>query len=183
MDVVLAAVAVALRLSELGLLQRAARGELVSFEEATRSDDRVGAVAIAQVVVILVTGIVWLVWQHRAQSNLHAARLRELDYTPGWVVGWWLIPFANLVKPFQTVRELWKASSGDDSWWLNTTWSLIGWWWAAWLGTTVLDRIAAAVASGAPTIDKLTSGSRLFLIGEVVSIVAGDSSRSRSFGP
>jgi hypothetical protein len=172
LDVLLAAVMVVLRLSEIGLLQRIGRGELVSAEEAARSDDRVAAVAIAGIVALLVTGIVWVVWQHRSQANLHAAQLRELDYTPGWVVGWWLIPFANLVKPFQTVRELWKASSGDESWWLNPTWSLIGWWWAAWIAALVLGRVATVVFNAGATLDTLISSSWLFLAYEVVVIIA-----------
>jgi hypothetical protein len=171
-NAVMAAVMVVLRISEIGLLQRIGRGELVSAEEANRSDERVAAVGIAALIVLLITGIVWLVWQHRSQANLHAARLRELEYTPGWSVGWWLIPFANLVKPFQTVRELWKASSGDDAWWQNPTWPLIGWWWALWIVRLVLERVAAAVFNGATTLDAVISSSRLFLAYEVVVIIA-----------
>ena len=65
LNLVLAAVMVVLRISEIGLLQRIGRGELVSVEEANRSDGRVAAVAIAGLVVLLITGILWLVWQHR----------------------------------------------------------------------------------------------------------------------
>jgi hypothetical protein len=172
LNVVLAAVMVVLRISEIGLLQRIGRGELVSAEEANRSDDRVAGVAIASLVVLLITGIFWLVWQHRSQANLHAMRLRELEYTPGWSVGWWLIPFANLAKPFQTVRELWKASSGNESWWQTKTWSLIGWWWALWIVRLVLERVATAVFNGAATLDRLISSSRLFLAYEVVVIIS-----------
>jgi heme/copper-type cytochrome/quinol oxidase subunit 2 len=173
LNVVLAAVAVVVRLSEVGLLQRIGRGELVTTEEASRSDQRVAVVTITGIVVLVVTGVVWLVWQHRSQANLHAARLRELQYTPGWAVGWWLIPLASLVKPFQTVRELWKASGGDEHWWQTTTWPLIGWWWAAWISGFVLDRVASVVVDSASTLDTLIFGSRLFLGSEVVTIVAG----------
>ena len=60
----------------------------------------------------VVTGIVWLVWQHRSQSNLRRQGC-GLAFTPGWAVGWWLIPMANLWKPFQATRELHKASAGE----------------------------------------------------------------------
>lgn len=173
LNVVVAAVMVVLRLSEIALLQRIGRGELVSAQEANRSDQRVAVFTITAIVVLVATGIVWLVWQHRSQANLHAARLRELEYTPGWAVGWWLIPFASFVKPFHTVRELWKASGGGEHWWQIKTWQLIGWWWAAWISGLVLDRVAGAVADGAPTLDTLISGSRLFVAGEVVTIIAG----------
>jgi hypothetical protein len=171
LSVVLAAVAVVLRVSEIDLLQRIRRGELVPAEEASRSDDRVAAVTITAFVVLLVTGIVWFVWQHRSQSNLHAARLRELEYTPGWAVGWWLIPFANFVKPFQTMRERWKASGGEERWRHSPTWSVIGWWWAAWILGLVLDRVASVVVGGAATLDALISGSRLFLANEMITVI------------
>jgi hypothetical protein len=174
LNVVVAAVMVVLRLSEIGLLQRIGRGELVSPGEAARSDQRVATITIVGLVVLLVTGIVWLVWQHRSQANLHAARLPELTYTPGWAVGWWLIPFANFVKPFQTVRELWKASAGDERWSQIKTWPIIGWWWAWWIGGVILDRVAAnSLNQDQPTLDELVSGSRLFLGSEVVTIVTG----------
>ena len=139
LNLALAAVMVVLRLSEIGLLERIGRGELVSAGEADRSDQRVAAVTITALVVLLVTGIVWLVWQHRSHANLHATRVRELEYSPGWSVGWWLIPFANFVKPFQTMRELWKASGGDRHWRQLKTWPLIGWWWAGWIGGAILE--------------------------------------------
>lgn len=174
LNVVMAAVMVVLRLSEIGLLQRIGRGELVSAGEAGRSDQRVETITIIGLVVLLVTGILWLVWQHRSQADLHAARVRELEYTPGWAVGWWLIPFANFVKPFQTVRELWKASAADQRWRQVRTWPLIGWWWAGWIGGAILDRVAAySLNEDQPTLDGLVASSRLFLASEVVTIVTG----------
>lgn len=173
LDVLLAAAAAVVRLLEVDLLQRIARGEFVSFQEADRSDDRVAAFTIVAVVVLVVTGIVWVVWQHRGQANLHAVGLREITFSPGWAVGWWLIPFANLVKPFQTVRELWKASGGDERWWQIRTWPVIGWWWALWITAAVLNRAAAyAFTPDVPSLGRLISGSRLFFAGEIVSIVA-----------
>jgi Domain of unknown function (DUF4328) len=174
LNVVLAGVMAILRISEIGLLHRIARGELVSIAEVNRSDDRVGAVAIAQILLLLVTGIVWVVWQHRSQSNLHAVGLRELTYTPGWAAGWWFVPFVNFVKPFQTVRELWKASDGGEQWWRMGTTPIIGWWWAAWIAAAILDRAAAySFNVGEPTVDGLITGSRLFVAGEAALFVAG----------
>jgi Domain of unknown function (DUF4328) len=172
LDVVLALALVGLRLSEIDLLQRIGRGDVLTADEAARSDQRVATTSVIWLVVVVLTGIVWLVWQHRSQANLHAARLRELHYTPGWAVGWWLIPFANLVKPFQTVRELWKASGGEEEWWLSKTSPVIGWWWGSWLASAALGRVAAASFDGARTIDALISASRLFLATGVLLAIA-----------
>jgi hypothetical protein len=157
----LALVMIAFRLGEQGLVARIANLEFVSEEEVTRSDARVAAVAVVQLLTLVVTGIVWLVWQHRGQANLVAARVIGLRFTPGWAVGWWFVPFANLVKPFQAMRELWKASGGEENWGHARTWSLIGWWWAAWLTAGVLGRIGGAVIGGATTLETVRSGGRV----------------------
>ena len=168
----LALVMIAFRLGEQGLLARIANLEFVSEEEVTRSDARVAAVAVVQLLTLVVTGIVWLVWQHRGQANLVAARVTGLRFTPGWAVGWWFVPFANLVKPFQAMRELWKASGGEENWGHSRTWSLIGWWWAAWLTAGVLGRIGGAVIGGATTLETVRSGSRVLLLTELVVLAA-----------
>ena len=58
------------------------------------------------------------------------------------------MPFANLVKPFQTMRELWKASAwGRATGGRSRTWPVIGWWWAAWIAAGVLGCVGAGVRS------------------------------------
>ena len=168
----LALVMIAFRLDEQGLLARMANLEFVSEEEVTRSDGRVAAVAVVQVLTLVVTGIAWLIWQHRGQANLVAARVSGLRFTPGWAVGWWFVPFANLVKPFQTMRELWKAGGGEEDWRNARTWPVIGWWWAAWLTAGVLGRIGGALIGGATTIETVRSGSRVLLLTELVVLAA-----------
>lgn len=79
----LALVMVAFRLGEQGLLARIANLEFVSEEQATGSDARIAALAGVQILTLVVTGILWLVWQHRGQANLVAARVAGLRFTPG----------------------------------------------------------------------------------------------------
>ena len=168
----LALVMVAFRLGEQGLLARIANLEFVSEEEVTGSDARIAALAVVQIVTLVVTGIHWLVWQHRGQANLVAARVSGLRFTPGWAVGWWFVPFANLVKPFQTMRELWKSSGGEEDWEHSRTWPVIGWWWAAWLTSGVLGRIGAGLIAGATSLEAIRSGSRVLLLTQLVVLAA-----------
>jgi Domain of unknown function (DUF4328) len=168
----LALLMVAFRLGEQGLLSRIANLEFVSEEEVTGSDARIAAVAGIQILTLVVTGIVWLVWQHRSQANLVAARVSGLRFTPGWAVGWWLVPFVNLVKPFQTMRELWKASGGEGDWGHSRTWPVIGWWWAAWLTAGVLGRIGGGLIAGAKSIETIRSGGRVLILTESLVLAA-----------
>lgn len=125
--------------------------------------------------LFVLTGILWLLWQHRAHANLRAAGIPRLAFTPGWAVGWWFVPFANLVKPSQTVREVWKASSGHERWESRKTWPVIGWWWAMWVGglaAGIAVGFAAALSSGRYTrVDLLITLNQLGLVLVIPSVV------------
>src|SRR5690242_12224870 len=45
-------------------------------------------------------------WIYRASGNAHTLA-NDLTITPGWAVGWFFIPFANLVRPFESMKETW----------------------------------------------------------------------------
>ena len=95
----------------------------------------------------LVTGIIWLIWQHRSHANLRALGAGQLRYTPGWAVAWWLIPFANIVMPYLTMRELYKASDPDAGavdWAARGGAGLVAVWWAARLVTQALFQVGNA---------------------------------------
>ncbi len=79
---------------------------------------------------------VFCCWQYRVAANARALGAEGMQITPGWNVGWWFVPIANLYKPMQAMRENYNASLPDvrvDNWMLRGTPAVIGWWWAAWL--------------------------------------------------
>lgn len=107
----------------------------------------IGLVAILEILLNVLTIIIFLIWLHRAFSNLPALRAEHLEFSPGWAVGWWFIPFANLVKPYQIMSELWNASDSDydpDVFMSNKigTEAIIGWWWGFYLVGRIIARIA-----------------------------------------
>lgn len=61
----------------------------------------------------VLTVIFFLIWLNRANKNLPALKADNLEFSSGWAVGWWFIPFANLVKPYQVVKEIWIQSDPD----------------------------------------------------------------------
>lgn len=111
---------------EMDLLHRDIRGALVTGAQIRASNWRLMSGANVEDGFLLVIAIVWLIWQHRAQKNLEGLGATWLRFTPGWAVGWWFVPFANLVKPFQTMRELWKASGDPYGWQTLPTTGLLG---------------------------------------------------------
>lgn len=143
-------------------------------------DTRAQALLIADTVSVLVTGIVWLTWQHRVQS-LVGERLAVpgLRFTPGWAVGNWFIPFVNLVVPAQVTAEQWRASGGSENragpWQARRLPAFLGWWWAFWLGRVALGVISRSLAGSttASNLSTVRANALALTAGAGVTVVAG----------
>lgn len=97
--------------------------------------------------------VVWLIWQHQATANLWARGYGSLKTRPGWAVGWWFIPFANLAMPLVSMLELDRRSTPDGS--SRRAGSVLGWWWAAWLASSLVPGIGIFVAGIGAFIDEM----------------------------
>jgi hypothetical protein len=76
------------------------------------------------------------VWTYRAAANLRGLGRYGMANTPGWCVGWYFVPFANLVKPVQALSEIWRASdpeSGEGAWISSRSTPLLALWWGTYL--------------------------------------------------
>ena len=82
----------------------------------------------------LATELTWLFWQHRVTRNVWA-RGRPIKTSPGWAVGWWFIPVANLWMPAVAVYRVLRASVGRR--YRGGAW-LISAWWSAYILFTLL---------------------------------------------
>lgn len=58
----------------------------------------------ANALLTIGTGIVFVFWQYRFTANAELLADRPLSLGPGWAVGGWFIPVANLVLPFLQLR-------------------------------------------------------------------------------
>ena len=162
-------------LQDLSLVRKIRAGGFVSVAEARDADRRVNAVSVIAGLVSIATIVVWLVWQHRAHSNLRPLGARNLRFTPGWVVGWWFIPFMNFAMPYLTMRELMKASDpagGAADWPARRTPSLLPLWWVAFLVPFVLGAIGTGVAGTGHTLDATITRESFALAAEGVRLVA-----------
>jgi len=115
--------------------------------------------------------LAWLLWQYRAHANLRALGSADLRYTPGWAVGWWFIPIANIVMPFNTMRELWKASdptAGSVEWSAKRGAALLGLWWGGRLVTQAVFQVGISIGAGAPTISQRMAQTWLFVAGNLL---------------
>ena len=75
--------------------------------------------SLSYLVVYLGGIFFFFMWLVRANKNARALGARDMEFTPGWMVGWFFVPLANLFKPYEAVEELYLASdpgSDAESW-------------------------------------------------------------------
>jgi len=120
--------------SAFDLADRAARAALRPGE-ATAFDDLTQTLARLELAGSVLTGIAWFVWLHRAVANARSLGVQTAA-TPGWSVGWWFIPFANLVKPYQILRSLFDGLVSGSG-------RIVGFWWACYLLAGLVGNFAA----------------------------------------
>lgn len=138
-----------------------------------------GIIALLQIPASIAAIVLFLLWLYRAHKNLSALRPTNLQFTSGWAVGWWFIPFANLVKPFQVVREVWCESDPEVdeepvflSASLHSAPVYMGVWWAFWLLSNVFSNISSRYFDPGDLSTVTISGYLFVLTGAISAIAA-----------
>jgi hypothetical protein len=156
---------------EYEILDKARSGIRPSEAAAQSSDLRQRVVGIVQVGLFILTGIVFLVWIYRANGNARKLGAEGMTFTPGWSIGWYFIPIANLWKPFQSMKEIWKASKYSSQDWQNQASDpILGWWWTFWILSNVIGRVAFRMSTRAEELDELYYASIVTFISDGVQI-------------
>jgi len=92
--------------------------------------------------------IIWCVWTNKTCKNAWFIRYRtgryltpgaDNTFTPGWYVGWFFVPIANLWKPFQAMSFIRDNSQNLAG---KTMGNALGLWWTFWIISTITDRIS-----------------------------------------
>ena len=113
--------------------------------DASANDVRQHLIGILQIGLTIVTGIIFLCWVYRANANAHRLGAAGMEDTPGWSVGWYFIPFANLWMPYQSMKEIWRASAAPADWRNHPRGVILPWWWFLFLASGVAGQVAFAL--------------------------------------
>lgn len=122
----------------------------------------IGTASSLESLLRLLAIIFFLIWEYRAFKNLAALKAKHTEFSPGWAVGWWFVPLANLVKPMQAVSELWNESDpefDEEMEFLHVsggTPKSIGFWWATFLLSGIIGRLVGMLIdprTGMPSND------------------------------
>jgi hypothetical protein len=127
--------------------------------------DWIASLVYLSYVVVLIAAVVLISrWIYRAHANLRAADVPGLQFTPGWAVGWYFIPIANLFKPFQAMRELWSGSLAQNDSYGQEADSRLTTWWGAWIIGNIVSNTGTRIG--------LLAGADAWITGKVLDIAS-----------
>lgn len=103
------------------------------------------ALDLLEFVMLLVCLIVpfWIV---RMSRNAHSFR-PDMKHSPIGAIGWYIVPIANLIVPYEAMEEIWDVSGQGGK---RRSGKLVGWWWGIYLVSNIASVVAAipALAAG-----------------------------------
>lgn len=157
------------------LLQTAANGGQISAEAVTSNDNREQAIGIIQIIVFIISAITFIQWFRRAYFNLHL-RVNHLSHSEGWAAGCWFMPFINLYRPYQIMKELFQATHfflkrNEVHTAEHLAISSLGLWWTFWIIDCFVGRFVFKYSLTAETIDELTTTTIAQIISNGIGIV------------
>ncbi|OEJ97727.1 hypothetical protein J116_000340 [Streptomyces thermolilacinus SPC6] len=123
---------------------------------------------------LIATGIVFIVWFHRARTNAEVFGPAEQRRTPGWAIGSWFIPIANLWIPRKIAGDIWDASELDK----RAPRAVLNTWWTLWVLASLAGRSAERLWERAEEYDAirraalgLAASSALDLVAAVAAVL------------
>jgi Domain of unknown function (DUF4328) len=151
---------------DLSIYGRLTADKFVTDDELNGSVTRSGVIGGAQSVMFLLAGIGFIVWFRRAYGSLDrfASGLRR--HGLGWAVGGWFVPILNLWRPKQIANDVWRAGRPHED---PPTWPLHAWW-AAFIVSGVLGRVAGNIIASADTPAENLSATQLYAVSDLVDI-------------
>ena len=134
--------------------------------------DGTGAlIGIGFILVLIVCYIVNGMWIYRAASNAQAIHPDDTAITPGWSVGWYFVPFANLVMPFRAMNQTRNRLNGRDASAEPAT-GLMWCWWLTWLLGNSIATFGFRLNMDAQTIDDFRTATSFDVASSVASMIA-----------
>ncbi|MEO1170420.1 MAG: DUF4328 domain-containing protein [Pseudomonadota bacterium] len=142
-----------------------------SYDSVTTYDSISATVAYVNLGVTVISTAVFGRWIYVAASNLVDYGVEQFEYTPGWSVGWFFIPIANLFKPYQAMRQIWNGSRGSPGGDIDANHTLLIFWWGSWLATGIAGNISFRTFMTAEFYEDFYRGYSALLVSSLASLV------------
>lgn len=141
-----------------------------SQAEAESNDIRQQIIGLLQLATFIVTGIIFLKWIYRANSNCHGFGAQGMKFSPGWSIGYYFIPILNCYRPYQAMKEIWRVSKDPSNWQKERGSALLGWWFGLWLISNFIGQLNFRMSMKANTVSSLKASTTVSIISGVIDI-------------
>ncbi|MFC8271967.1 DUF4328 domain-containing protein [Streptomyces sp. NPDC057271] len=131
--------------------------------------------SVFQVLSRLALAVVFVIWFFRVRKNAGVFAPDGHRGGPGWAIGAWFVPVANLWWPRTVAAGTWRASrrgAYGDGVSRDESLALLNWWWTFWILTNLVGSFAEAVYDDADTVEEFAAGAGFLMGAAVVDIVA-----------
>ncbi len=145
-----------------------------SDDDLSRADVLYAAAGLWQVVSMLATAVVFVIWFYRARDNAEYFAQDICTMGHGWAIGAWFVPVANLWLPYRVAREVWQASaqSMPDGSWRKVSHAPVKAWWFLWIGSLAVDKIGSTFYNHADSANALRQASIVVMVSDLLSVAA-----------
>ena len=121
--------------------------------------------------------VLFIIWTFRAAKNSEALERSNPRLGPGWAIGSWFVPLANLVLPVLLFQDLWRGATpdvprGDPNWRRAAGSWLIGVWWMTWVLSLIRYGASNSGLDDRATLDEIETSNTIALVGVAFTAVA-----------
>lgn len=161
---------------QLAILSDMQSGAFASTEEmlaaAEAHDSNQQIMARIYIAVFALTAFVFSLWIYRVAVNARALGATGFKITPGWAIGWYFLPIANLWMPYKAMSEIWRASRNPMGWQANRSGEFLGWWWAVWVISNIVANASFQLMSDAAELDEISRATQLAVASQILNLIS-----------
>ncbi len=167
-------IAIASTFMEYNLAKKALTSS-ITLDEANSNDLRQKIIKFLVLIVQILVIVYFIMWFRRAYFNLHSLGC-YVRYSEGWAAGAWFVPFLNLVRPYEIMKDIWdrtqeRTQEGIEDKRIESP-AIVGFWWFLWLATNIAGNIYAwTFISGEKTVQALISRNSTAMILDAANLV------------
>lgn len=127
---------------------------------------------LLQLLVLLSCYVIIAFWIHRMAANTRfLAGTGKMEYTPGWAVGWFFVPFANLWKPYQAMKEVWSLNADGERAAGGVAGLLLPLWWLLWLAWNIVSNAAGRMSWRAATFQQEDNAALASMTSDAINVL------------
>jgi hypothetical protein len=162
--------------------ERGTLGELLDAEDLA-----IGAFGSA-FILAGVAGVLFIIWHYQAYRSIESLAPTGTRWSPGWAVGGWFIPFANLVIPKLVMNEVERVSDPMSepapvgTRWMHAPLGALGsLWWASWVSGIVVWWVASVMDESADFYSDSIVGTSLYVFAIASVLLAASGALAASY--